>query len=192
MRMRCRGAIRASIQPSAHVATFRRLPAATCPPRPGLSPSSDVHHQNASRATCAATTELASVVAMFPCPAREHRCTRASERGGDASKGAALSGLEHTWTEASSVVGRTRAVDAEASSCHWPRTRSGLEHTWTEASSVVGRARAVDAEASSCLRSSKKAEADGMPSKGRVFGLQLGFRASRFPLNCRPGWFGAM
>jgi len=39
-------------------------------------------------------------------------------RGGDASKSAALSGLEHTSAEASSVVGRTRAVDAEASSCH--------------------------------------------------------------------------
>ena len=35
-----------------------------------------------------------------------------------ASKGAALSGLEHTPAEASSVVGRTRAVDAEASSYH--------------------------------------------------------------------------
>ena len=38
---------------------------ATCPPRPGLSRSSDVHHQNASRATCAATTELASVGRCF-------------------------------------------------------------------------------------------------------------------------------
>ena len=63
--MRCRGAITASIRPSAHVATFRRLPAATCPPRPGLSRSSDVHHQNASRAMCAATTELASVGRCF-------------------------------------------------------------------------------------------------------------------------------
>jgi hypothetical protein len=118
--MRCRGAIRASIRPSAHVATLRRLRTATCPPRPGLSPSSDAHHQNTSRATCAATTELVSV---GRCLLARRRIT--AVRGqvsvvAIASKGAALSGLEHTTTEASSVVGRTRAVDAEASSCHWP------------------------------------------------------------------------
>ena len=119
----CLGAITASIRPNAHVATFRRLLTATCPPRPGLPPSSDVHHQNASRATCAATTELASAGRCF-----------LARRGNTAVRGQVsvvamrpraphCLVLSTPTTEASSVVGRTRAVDAEASSCHWPQTR---------------------------------------------------------------------
>ena len=127
MLMRCRGAITASTRPSAHVATFRRLPAATCPPRPGLSRSSDAHHQNASRATCAATTELGSVGRCF-----------LARRGNTVARGQAsvvamrpraphCLVLSTPTTEASSVVGRTRAVDAEASSCH----ESVEQHTTT-------------------------------------------------------------
>ena len=112
---------------NAHVATFRRLPAATCPPRPGLSRSSDVHHQNASRATCAATTELASVGRCF-----------LARRGNTAVRGqvsvvAMRPRAPHCLvfstptTEASSVVGRARAVDAEASLCH----ESVEQHTTT-------------------------------------------------------------
>ena len=62
--------------------------------------------------------------AMFPCPAREHRCTRACRVVAMRPRAPHCLVLITPTTEASSVVGRTRAVDAEASSCHWPQKKS--------------------------------------------------------------------